>query len=66
MARERRRYIVVANNDANFIQVKASFALSGIELDDDDAEIAGRTIVGNLTAAQGEEEILRKLGYSSE
>jgi len=43
-ARERRKYIEIANSSEHWIQTKASFALSGIELNNDHAERAGRLI----------------------
>jgi len=43
-ARERRKYINIANASEDWIQTKASFALEGIELTDDHAARAGRLI----------------------
>lgn len=47
-ARERRRYIALANADRTWLETKASFALSGFVLDDDDAERAGRMLAQHL------------------
>jgi hypothetical protein len=47
-ARERRYYIALANADKAWQETKASFALSGISLDDDDAERAGRMLTKHL------------------
>lgn len=44
VARERRFYITVAQENEAWLETKASFSLSGIELTDDDAERAGRMI----------------------
>lgn len=46
--RERRYYIALANLDKAWQETKASFALSGINLDDDDAERAGRMLTKHL------------------
>ncbi|KRB85145.1 hypothetical protein [Noviherbaspirillum sp. Root189] len=48
-ARERRKYIAIAEANEHWIQTKACFALSGIELTDDHAERAGRLIADDLT-----------------
>jgi hypothetical protein len=52
-ARERRRYIGLANANEHWQQIKASFVLEDIELDDDDAELAGRLLTGVITFEQG-------------
>lgn len=44
VARDRRKYINIANASEDWIQTKASFALEGIELTDDHAARAGRLI----------------------
>lgn len=59
-ARERRRYIEIANNSTHWIQTKASFALEGIELTDVHAERAGRLISGNIDLAQCLESLMRE------
>lgn len=59
-ARQRRKFIALANASENWIQTRASFALSGIELDDDDAERAGRVIAGDFTLEQAQADILKK------
>lgn len=64
--RKRRRYIALANSDENFIQTKASFALSGIDLTDDDAELAGRIIFGDLTDAAAFDELRLKYCLNNE
>ena len=56
-ARQRRAFIALAHADAHWCQVRASFALSGIELTDDDAERAAKMIAGVLTLDQVREEI---------
>ncbi len=58
--RNRRIYIDIANSDENYVQIKASFSLSGIELTDDDAELAGRIIAGKITYKQAAEELQQK------
>ena len=47
--RQRCAFIALAHADAHWCQVRASFALSGIELTDDDAERAGRLLAGVVT-----------------
>jgi len=47
-ARERRYYIAVAHGSEAWLETKASFALSGMALTDDDAERAGRMIACRL------------------
>lgn len=58
-ARERRRYIEIANNSTHWIQTKASFALEGIELTDIHAERAGRLISGNIDLELCLESLMR-------
>ena len=58
--RDRRRFVALAHADHDWLQVKASFALEGIDLDDDDAERAGRILAGAITTEQAIEEIKRK------
>jgi hypothetical protein len=65
VARERRHYIDLANADWDWRQVKASYALEGIELDDRDAERAGRFIAGVMTFEQVKEDILREFGLTN-
>lgn len=47
-ARERRKYIAIAEASEDWVQVKASFALSGIELTDRLAEQVGRMISAEI------------------
>lgn len=61
-ARERRRFIDLANANENWRQTVASFALSDITPTDDDAERAGRLIAGAITLEQVYTEIRRKAG----
>jgi len=49
--------IAVANNNPGWQQIKASFALEGIELTDDDSEIVGRFLSGEITFEEGIAEI---------
>lgn len=51
-ARQRRPYIELANAHPQWQQVKASFAIEGIELTDDNAMNAGRMICGDITYEQ--------------
>lgn len=51
-ARERRYYIDLANSNSGFQSIKGSFAISGMVLNDDNAEEAGRMIAGELTLEQ--------------
>jgi hypothetical protein len=57
--RERRRYIALALSNEGYRQTRASFALSDYELDDDDAERAGRVLAGVMTHEQAIAEIVR-------
>jgi hypothetical protein len=50
--RERRYYIDLANSNSGFQSIKASFAISGMVLNDDNAEDAGRMIAGEMTIEQ--------------
>jgi hypothetical protein len=59
--RERRHYINLANGSWDWQQVKASWALSGLSLDDDDAERAGRMIAGDMTLDEVYQAILQHL-----
>jgi hypothetical protein len=65
VARERRHYIDLANADWDWRQVKASYALEGITLDDRDAERAGRYLAGVMTFDQVKEDILREFGLTN-
>jgi hypothetical protein len=65
-ARERRRYIDLAHAHETWQQIKASFALSDIELDEDDAELAGRLFAGVITVEQGQAAIAKKLGVTAQ
>lgn len=51
-ARERRHYIDLANSSGTFQSIKESFAISGTVLGEDDAEIMGRIIAGEITLEQ--------------
>lgn len=51
-ARERRYYIDLANSSEVFQSIKGSFAISGMDLNDDNAENAGRMIAGEMTFEQ--------------
>ncbi len=57
--RQRRAFIALAHADWDWCQVRASFALSGIELTDDDAERAGRLLAGAISFEEGLAEIRR-------
>lgn len=59
-ARQRRKFIAIANASASWIQTKASFALEGIALSDDEAERAGRLLAGDITLEQGYAQIRRQ------
>ena len=65
-ARERRRYIELAHTHETWQQIKASFALEDIELDEDDAEMAGRLLTGVITVEQGQAAIAKKLGVTGQ
>lgn len=55
--RQRRRFISMAHADENFSAVAASFALSGIDLANTEAERAGRVLAGLISIDQAVEEI---------
>ena len=59
--RERRKYIAIAHAAEHWQQTRASFALSGIDLTDVNAERARLVIAGVLTVDQIRDEILRSL-----
>ncbi|MCC2958780.1 hypothetical protein LK542_24520 [Massilia sp. IC2-477] len=59
--RERRRYIALAHASGDWQETKASFALSGIILDESNAEIAGRMIAGEMTLKEAQRVILCRL-----
>jgi hypothetical protein len=50
----------LAEQDPDYRQVKASFALEGIDLTNEDAERAGRFLSGEISLEQGLDEIRRK------
>jgi len=56
-ARQRRRHIAMAHADEDFSAVAASFALSGIDLANTEAERAGRVLAGLISIDQAVEEI---------
>jgi hypothetical protein len=58
--------IDLARADWNWRQVKASYALEGIERDDRDVERAGRFIAGVMTYDQVKEDILREIGLTDQ
>ena len=62
VVRQRRAFIALAHADWDWCQVRASFALSGIELTDDDAERARRLQAGVISLEQVYEEIRRAAG----
>lgn len=59
--RERRRYIALAHASDEWRQIKASFAIEGMILDDSNAEIIGRMIAGEMTLRQAQRLVLRRL-----
>jgi hypothetical protein len=61
-ARRRRDFIALAYASESWLQTKASFALSGIKLTDDDAERAGRLLAGVISFEEGLAEIRREAG----
>ena len=60
--RERHAFIALAHADWDWCQVRASFALSGIALTDDDAERAGRLLAGVVNLEDVYAEIRRAAG----
>lgn len=65
-ARQRRHYIDLANAHPAWLEIKASWALEGIELADDNAVDAGRMIAGDITYAQLINELRIKHGQSNQ
>lgn len=63
-ARERRHYIDLANSSEVFQSIKASFAISGMVLNDDNAEEAGRMIAGEMTFEQAMLAIRKRFNIS--
>ena len=59
-ARQRRHYIDLANAQPAWLEIKASWALEGIELTDDNAMDAGRMIAGDITYEQLVSELRAK------
>ncbi len=60
--RQRRAFIALAHADAHWCQVRASFALSGIELTDDYAARAGRLLAGAISLEEAYAEIRPEVG----
>ena len=58
--RQRRAFIALAHADEHWCQTRASFALSGIELTNDDAERAGRLLAGVISLEEVYAEIRRE------
>jgi len=56
-ARQRLQYIALAQSDEDFRGVAASFALSGIDITNTDAERTGRVLAGLISYEQVIEEI---------
>lgn len=61
-ARQRRRYINLANAHEAWQEIKASWALEGIEVTDDNAMQAGRMIAGDITYEQLVNDLRAKYG----
>ncbi|MGG7607029.1 hypothetical protein [Massilia sp. BKSP1R2A-1] len=61
-ARQRRHYIDLANAHPAWLEIKASWALEGIELTDDNAMNAGRMLAGDVTYTQLINELRIKHG----
>jgi hypothetical protein len=60
--RQRRSFIALAHADEHWCQVRSSFALSGIELTDDDAARVGRLLAGAVTYEEALVEMRRDAG----
>jgi len=60
--RKRRDYIALAYASESLLQIRASVALSGTELTDEDAERAGRLLAGAFSFEVGLAEIRREAG----
>ena len=59
--RERRRYVALAHASDDWQQIKASFAIGGMSLDDSNAEIIGRMIAGEMTLREAQSVIRLRL-----
>jgi hypothetical protein len=55
--RDRHKFIALAHADWGWLEAKASMALSGFVVTDEDAELCGRIIAGAITYEQACEEI---------
>lgn len=64
-ARRRKHYIDLANAHPAWQEIKASWALEGIGLTDENAENAGRMIAGDITCAQLMDELRAKYSTPS-
>lgn len=58
----RDEYIALARDNSTWQEIAASWALEGISISDDNDEIAGRMIAGELTLDEATVEIRRKAG----
>jgi hypothetical protein len=65
VARQRRHYIDLANAHEAWLEIKASWALEGIEVTDDNAMQAGRIIAGDATFTQIISEVRTKYDLPS-
>jgi hypothetical protein len=55
-------YIALAYASESWLRTKASFALSGIEMTDEDAERAGRLLAGAISFEEGLAEMRSEAG----
>lgn len=59
---ENDKYVALARNHPEWQQVKASFAIEGMALTEDNEVIAGRMIAGEITLQEALTEIRRQHG----
>jgi hypothetical protein len=65
IAKDERYYIDLAEGHEDWQQIKASYALEGIELTDENAALAGRMIAGEITLAEAMAELNKTHGQPS-
>jgi len=58
---KRRRYIALAHASDDWQQIKASFAIEGMSLGDNNSEVVGRMIAGEITLEEAKKVLLCRL-----
>ncbi len=65
-AGDERKYIALAEDNEMWQQIKASYALEGITLTEENAALAGRMIAGEITLADAVEALHREHGIAGQ